>query len=307
MTRPFRVLFVCTANIARSPYAERRARELLAASPVEVASAGVRARNGHAMDTEMARQVERRGGTAEGHWSHRVTSEAIARADLVLAFEFGQHMQLVDAWPQHAHKIAGFNQFVTAVRGLPRRWSTEDAVRQVLALAPPDSLSLDVRDPHGRGARPAAACADEIDAGLEVLVPFLRVARPGVGPEAGDVAAPEVEEADVVRAVEPEVEPEVAETPADLPPPPPLPVAPRPTGAVAPRAVTPSRAAHPPRRPGTSLLAGGVIALLGGVLALVAAAPASAAWWGGLIAALAGAASSLVGGLWWRRRLTGDR
>lgn len=304
MNRPFRVLFVCTANIARSPYAERRARALLAASPVEVASAGVRARNGHAMDTEMARQVERRGGTAEGHWSHRVTSEAIARADLVLAFEFGQHMQLVDAWPQHAHKIAGFNQFVTAVRGLPRRWSTEDAVRQVLALAPPDSLSLDVRDPHGRGARPAAACADEIDAGLEVLVPFLRVARPGVGPDGDDGATP-VAETDVVVETEPEVEPAVDEAPEVRPPQ--VPVHPRPAGAATPGAVAPSRAAHPPRRPGTSLLAGGVIALLGGVLALVAAAPASAAWWGGLIAALAGVASSLVGGLWWRRRLTGDR
>lgn len=35
---PLRVLFVCTANIARSPYAERRARQLLGDVPIAVAS-----------------------------------------------------------------------------------------------------------------------------------------------------------------------------------------------------------------------------------------------------------------------------
>ncbi len=172
--RPIRVLFVCTANIARSPYAERRARAMLGEAPVEVVSAGVPGRWGRGMDAELAARLAADGVPAEGHRSQGVTAELLADADLVLTFEFGQRLRLVEGWPQHATKVLGFNQFAEALRGLPERAELgEDWLRLVRDAAPPDSMALDVEDPHGQGARAAAACGDEIDAGLGVIVPWL--------------------------------------------------------------------------------------------------------------------------------------
>ncbi len=181
--RPIRVLFVCTANIARSPYAERRARAMLGEAPVEVVSAGVPGRWGRGMDAELAARLAADGVPAEGHRSQGVTAELLSDADLVLTFEFGQRLRLVEGWPQHATKVLGFNQFAEALRGLPERAELgEDWLGLVRDAAPPDSMTLDVEDPHGQGARAAAACADEIDAGLGVIVPWLaRFARAGSG------------------------------------------------------------------------------------------------------------------------------
>ena len=174
---------MCTANIARSPYAEARARWMLSAAPwgsvdVEVASAGVRAVEGEPMDAAMLALAERRGGVIADQRSRIVTGEMLAATEVVLTFEFVQHMQLLDSWPEHAGRIAGFRQFVAGIGALgeevvePRpvslgRW------RRAMRAMPPPSLALDVEDPFGAGRWAAARCADEIDAGLRVLLPFL--------------------------------------------------------------------------------------------------------------------------------------
>lgn len=59
---PLRVLFVCTANIARSPYGERRVVQLSHGETLSVASAGIPGYPGRGMDQEMAAQLRTRGG-----------------------------------------------------------------------------------------------------------------------------------------------------------------------------------------------------------------------------------------------------
>ena len=54
------VLFVCTANISRSPYLELRARSLAEDIPVDFASAGVHARDGTLIDPAMAVELNGR-------------------------------------------------------------------------------------------------------------------------------------------------------------------------------------------------------------------------------------------------------
>ncbi|MDO5737285.1 MAG: hypothetical protein Q4P15_12505 [Propionibacteriaceae bacterium] len=167
-----RVLFVCTANIARSPYAERRTAMLLADHSVDVASVGVRARGGKAMDEAMAAELVARGGSGQGHLSRQVDDADLAAADLIITLGYSHHMDLLRKWPQHADRIVGLRQLALAVRDIPTTLGpdTLDEMRRALPAA---SMTLDVADPYGRGKKAAAVCASEIDGALDVVAPFL--------------------------------------------------------------------------------------------------------------------------------------
>lgn len=153
---PLRVLFVCTANISRSPYAERRSRQAVPDGAVVFTSAGVPGYPGRAMDPEMERLLLERGGSSDGHASRSVSDEIIAGVDLVLPFEFGQHMKLLDAFPDAGAKIIGLGQFAAAASALEAGdgpvVDLEDLRHSVVQAAGPNSMSFDVDDPYQRGA-----------------------------------------------------------------------------------------------------------------------------------------------------------
>lgn len=167
------VLFVCTANICRSPYAEHRARQLLAGAPVALASAGLRGVDGHDMDDAMAEQLRRRGGDPDAHSSRALTSDLIEWADLVLTFEFAQRMRLLDTWPAALPKVFGLNQFTDSLGTLSPAQAGAQLVAQAFGAAQPDSMTWDIEDPFMRGVTAARECADQIDTALGHLVPAL--------------------------------------------------------------------------------------------------------------------------------------
>ncbi|WP_203568219.1 arsenate reductase/protein-tyrosine-phosphatase family protein [Aestuariimicrobium ganziense] len=185
--RPLRVLFVCTANRARSVYAEHRARALLTepapgtVGQVRVASAGVRARDGDPVEDGMAAQLQSRGLSAASHASAPVTDELLRSADLVVTFEFAHHMAILDAHPDLETPVLGFTQLMSAVQS-----AGEDGgpptIADLLSVAPVNSMGLDVEDPYRRGTKVAAACAQQIDEGLAAIVPFLRQAAAQLDP-----------------------------------------------------------------------------------------------------------------------------
>jgi len=173
---PVRLLFVCTANIARSPYAERRAAQRLAGlggAPVAVSSAGIPGRPGRSMDEQMASQLRSRGADPEGHVSRSLTTELLSAADLVVTFEFGQRMRVIDTWPDQEGKVFGLRQLGDALARLPFDADRQALVERVRAVSAPDSMGWDVRDPHGRGSKAARACSDDIDAALRQILPAL--------------------------------------------------------------------------------------------------------------------------------------
>ncbi|MFC7488073.1 low molecular weight phosphatase family protein [Knoellia sp. CPCC 206453] len=173
---PLRVLFVCTANISRSPYAERRAAHVLAGEPepsMRFASAGVPGSAGQGMDPAMAAQLARRGGEAHGHVSRPVTSAVLEDADVVITVEFGQRLRIAQAWPEHAPKVFGLAQLADALERIPTSAGGLAALDAALAAARPDSLAWDIPDPYKRGKAAARACADTIDEALAVIVPAL--------------------------------------------------------------------------------------------------------------------------------------
>ena len=171
--RPLRVLFVCTANISRSPYAEYRARHVLGDAPVEVASAGVPGYPGRGMDPSMLRLLQERGGDGSRHVSQSVSEELLAASDLVLTFEFAQRMRLFDAFPGEASRVFGLGQFAASLARVEDPGLGAELVRQVGRAAVPDSMTLDVTDPYRQGRDVARSIADEIDLVLDRVLPVL--------------------------------------------------------------------------------------------------------------------------------------
>lgn len=185
MTEPaLNLLFVCTANISRSAYAERRAAALLSGHPrIRVASAGIPGYPGRPMDEQMAAILREQGVNPGCHVSRSLDADALARADLVLTFEFAQHMRILDAWPERSAAVFGLNTFADAAGGIaaddnPTSGSTPaELIAAVSSKARPDSMTSDIADPYRRGRRAAARAASEIDAALVKLLPWLTQAE----------------------------------------------------------------------------------------------------------------------------------
>ncbi|KRE43447.1 protein tyrosine phosphatase [Knoellia sp. Soil729] len=172
---PLHVLFVCTANISRSPYAERRAVQLLGAPPppeaaLRVSSAGVPGFPGREMDPEMGARLRERGADHLGHVSRSVSAQILADVDVVVTMEYAHRMRIATSWPEHAPKVFGLQQLTDALERVPTSASGRAALEGALALARPDSLSWDVADPYRRGRKAARAAAAEIDEALAVIV-----------------------------------------------------------------------------------------------------------------------------------------
>ena len=105
MSEPLRVLFVCTANISRSPFMELTARSLAGeGADVVFASAGTHGFDARAMDEAMVPLLP---GDAVGaeHASRRLTREIMAEADVVLTAESAHRTFILEEFPQHFRKV----------------------------------------------------------------------------------------------------------------------------------------------------------------------------------------------------------
>jgi protein-tyrosine phosphatase len=192
-TDAFRVLFVCTGNICRSPAAERLARAWLAeragdgARAFEVASAGTQGLTGHPMDDVAARALVAYGGDPSGFVSRALEPYLVESADLVVGLA-------------RRHRAAAVTQVPTATR----RTFT---LRELAELVTPDGAvdepprpgpgSDGPRPGEGvvRGSVPAYARSVVADAAAR------RGTIRSAAPEEHDVADPIGEGADVHRAV----------------------------------------------------------------------------------------------------------
>ena len=136
------VLFVCSGNICRSPYAEVAARRILDPARFDVSSAGTIATPG-LMATETMREVgAERGLDLADHRARHLTE--VPAPDWVFGMETHHLVSSRSAFPD-----------------LP-------ACRIQLLDAP-----RNVPDPYGRDRIAYETSADQIDAALERLVPVL--------------------------------------------------------------------------------------------------------------------------------------
>jgi protein-tyrosine phosphatase len=126
----FRLLFVCTGNICRSPFAEILTRHLLrgrlgggAAQAFTISSAGVQAVVGSAMHPDSRAELEPwnlHGSHADGFVARQLRSAMIERSDLVLG-----------ATPRHRSAVVA-----RCPAALPITFSLREFARLVAAVDP---------------------------------------------------------------------------------------------------------------------------------------------------------------------------
>lgn len=170
------ILFVCTANRVRSPYAEAVARRLIVelGLPVQVGSAGFLAPD-HPADRDMAQVARRRGVDLATHRSRQVDQGLLDRSDLIVAMT-GQHViDLVGLAPDAARRMLTLRELAAAVGTAPlddwapdavRRWADAPTRRPIQQLL---DGRHDIADPIGRSMRHYRAAADEIESLVAVL------------------------------------------------------------------------------------------------------------------------------------------
>lgn len=164
----FRILFVCTGNLCRSPLAERMVRAWLAELPpvdaarFSVASAGTEALAGNAMDPRSARLCEHFGATASGFLARHLDPGELAGADLVLTASREHRAEALRRCPPAHAKIFTIREFGRLVAAIPpgQLPASADPVRRARLLTeaarvrrgtvrPDDPASDDIADPVG--------------------------------------------------------------------------------------------------------------------------------------------------------------
>jgi protein-tyrosine phosphatase len=185
-----RLLFVCTGNLCRSPFAERRTLGLLGSTgAVTVQSAGTRAVVGEPMDEFAAQVLAEFGGDADDHRATQLTVEAVARADLVLTMSTQHRTDVLEHSPAALGKTFTLLEAVGLLDVLDERDdpggpSAEHLRGMVDRLASGRSLLprphpgfADVPDPIGRPLEVHRESGRVIDEALRLILPRL---LPGV-------------------------------------------------------------------------------------------------------------------------------
>ncbi|HWU23540.1 MAG TPA: adenylyl-sulfate kinase [Nocardioides sp.] len=172
--RPVNVLFVCTANICRSPYMLLKAQALVGDDPsVRFTSAGTHGFDSAHADRTMANVMRARDldrSAIDGFRSRRITSAILAEADLVLTAEASHREFLLDEQPGAFRKVFTLGQFAESLGRIDPGLTGHDLVAAIGHSRAMTTATHDISDPYRRGLEAASACADQIDGLLQIAL-----------------------------------------------------------------------------------------------------------------------------------------
>ncbi|MFD9206903.1 low molecular weight protein-tyrosine-phosphatase [Streptomyces sioyaensis] len=177
MNAPFRICFVCTGNICRSPMAESVFRAHLAEDGldglVEVDSAGTGGwHEGDGADPRTV-AVLRAGGYAHAHTARQFRASWFNRLDLVIALDSGHLRALRSLAPteQDADKVRLLRSYATGA-------AADAGPEELPGLLSDSDLTgdLDVPDPYYGGFAGFKECLEMIETASEGLLAAVRTA-----------------------------------------------------------------------------------------------------------------------------------
>jgi protein-tyrosine phosphatase len=173
------LLFVCHANVCRSPIAERLARHELGENRgLAVASAGTHALPDEPMHPSAARVLRERGADPDGFRTRQLSAELVASADLVLAASRRERSVCAALAPSAVGRAFTIRQFGRLAAAVPRRKATMaellDEIRAVRgSLQPVRPEEDDLPDPVNGSMADFRTCADEIRRSLAAALAFI--------------------------------------------------------------------------------------------------------------------------------------
>jgi len=185
-----RVLVICTGNVCRSPYLERRLSQLLAGQDVHVESAGTRALVGADIEPGSVVALEAVGSDTAGFASRQLTPAMLDGADIVVTATQKHRADAVALHPRALRKTFTLGELADLVRdadlaGAAREVSAADhdtpwaaivaeVARGRRGLQPARTAAeSDIPDPYGRGSAAYDLMSTEIEAQLPVVVAAL--------------------------------------------------------------------------------------------------------------------------------------
>lgn len=190
-TSVFRLLYVCTGNICRSPMAELLTRAGLAArlpaadgGRVQLASAGTGAVVGHPVDPLAAELLAGLGIDAGDFQARQLSADAVAGADLVLTATRAHRAAAVTLVPRVSARCFTMREASRLLArvdpgDLPADLVARGTVLTAAAhgarglVAVDDPADDDLTDPYGGTAEDFRRCAQQLDAALRLPVGLL--------------------------------------------------------------------------------------------------------------------------------------
>jgi len=166
------ILTVCVGNICRSPLAERLLAQRL--PELTVASAGIRAVVGSAMESAAAAELVERGGNPDGFAARQFTAAMVDEAQLVLTATRDILNRVLEESPRGLRRTFTLVEFATLMAQAPEGSLAELVAWAAAHRSSVAGLDVDVRDPIGRDAAVHHQVAEMIDRATAAIAEALR-------------------------------------------------------------------------------------------------------------------------------------
>jgi len=192
-----RVLVICTGNVCRSPYLERRLRQLLTGQDVLVESAGTRALVGADIEPGSTVALEAVGADTKGFASRQLAPAMLDRADIVITATQKHRADAVALHPRALRKTFTLGELADLVRDADLAGAAADPQVSAAAGETPwaaivagvargrrglhparSAAESDIPDPYGRGSAAYDLMSTEIESQLPVVVAALTPPAP---------------------------------------------------------------------------------------------------------------------------------
>ena len=192
---PFRVLFVCTGNICRSPAAELLMRARVSPdADVHVSSAGTHGLVGYGVDGPTEVALRELGIDPSGHQARRLDTRMITAADLVLTATMNQRSIVLQSEPMMMSRVFTLREFARMAQ-----WADQERPAPADHAGPTDQAD---QANQANRAEPAVR-ADPLD--RVAMIARLRGTHGPAGPRENDIADPFGASVNTARAVVAEI------------------------------------------------------------------------------------------------------